>query len=425
MIEKPCWTQTLSAWPEIPAGELPESCDTAVIGGGITGLSTALHLARRGANVVLLEQHHIGWGASTRNAGMTLVGLKRSPGQLIKKYGLSDARKYYQVSIDAVDFAETFITGENLDCDFDRHGALWAAYTTDHYEALKDARELLQKTFNHKTHLVPAAEMKTELGSNHYHGGLVDPLSAGLNPAKYVAGLLAKALAAGVKIFAQTRVEKFHRHTTGFRVHTNRGAVLADHLVAATNGYTPPALPWLRRRIIPIGSYIIATEPLENTVAAEIIPRNRMVYDTRKYLSYFRLTPDCRMLFGGRTSFVGHHNQTAAAILQRWMCDVFPQLRGVRIDYCWSGYVGFTFDQMPHLGVNDGVYYAMGYCGHGVAPGLYFGNHLARLISGEKTDLPFADLDYPGMLFYRKRAWFLPVAGLYYKLVDNLAQRRR
>ncbi len=425
MIEKSCWTDTVSAWPETPAGELPEVCDTAVIGGGITGLSTALHLARRGANVVLFEQNQIGWGASIRNGGMTLTGLKLSPEKLIKKYGLSEARKYYQASLDAIDFAEKFITEENLDCDYKRHGALWAAYTPGHYEALKKSQELLQNTFNHETHLVPVDNIKTELGSDYYHGGLVDPLSAGLNPAKYVAGLLEKALAAGVKIFQQTPVEKFDKNASGFQIHTSRGSVTADHLVAATNGYTPPGLPWLRRRIIPIGSYIIATEPLEDAVAGEIIPKNRMVYDSKKYLSYFRLTPDRRLLFGARTSFAGQDNRTAAAVLQRWTYDVFPQLQGVKTDYYWSGHVGFTFDQMPHLGVNDGLYYATGYCGHGVAPGLYFGSHLARLISGEKTDLPFLNLDYPKMLFYRKRAWFLPLAGLYYKMVDHMAGRER
>ena len=425
MIEKPYWSETVSAWPETGTGDLPETCDAAVIGGGITGLSTALHLARKGASVALFEKNQIGWGASTRNAGMTLPGLKLSPEHLIEKYGLQKAKLYYQTSVDAIDFAEKFIKEEGLDCDYSRFGAFWAAYTPGHYEAYKGSQELLRKEFHHETHLVPTDEMKSELGTDYYRGGLVDPLSAGLNPAKYVAGLLDQALAAGVKVFQQTPVTIVKKERKVFRVHTEKGAFAADHLVAATNGYTPSELPWLRRRIIPIGSYIIVTDPLTDDIANEIIPNNRMIYDSKKYLSYFRLTSDNRLLFGARTSFVDQDNRTAAAILQQWMCDVFPQLQGVPIAYYWSGYVAFTFDQMPHLGVHEGLYYAMGYCGHGVAPGLYFGSQVARLINGETIDVSFAELDFPTMPLYWERPWFLPIAGFYYKMLDRKAERER
>jgi len=417
------WQDTVDP-PPTAGTELPDSCDVVVIGAGITGLSAALHLAREGASVAVLEQHRVGWGASTRNAGMTLIGLKLSPEALVRTYGLAAAQRFYRSSVAAVDFTEEFLKDEAIDCGFHRHGALWAACTPAHFHALVESRDLLAESFEHETSLVPREELVSELGSSRYHGGLLDPLSGGLNPAEMVNGLLATAVESGVTVIEDAEVLGVDRRDGRISVETARGAVTAGEIVAAANGYTPSWLTWLRRRIIPIGSYIVVTEPLGEGLASELIPRNRMVFDTKKFLVYFRLTPDNRLLFGGRTSFRGHDDGTAAKVLTSWMRGVFPQLGDTAVDYAWSGSVAFTFDQMPRVGRREGVAFSGGYCGHGVANGLYLGAELARAMTG-KADAPFTDLGHPTVPFYRKRAWFLPIAGAYYRLVDWRANKAK
>ncbi len=419
--------KTLSYWRDTFPCEatttnmLPAHCDVAIIGGGLTGLSTALHTAKSGAAVVLLEQEKIGWGASTRNAGMALTGLKLAPEELVKRYGRERARKFYRASLDALAFVQSLIEQEQIACDFYRCGDLCVAYRPSHYDGLIASQKFLREEFEHHTQLVPAAELARELGSKVYHGGLIDPLSAGLNPAKLVAGLARCAQVAGVHLFEATPVEECHRGQSGFELKTPRGLLRAKEVVVATNGYTPAALRHLRRRIIPVGSYIIVTEPLGRGLAEELLPAKRMVYDTKNFLFYFRRTPDDRLLFGGRTSFTPMSDREAARILRADLLSVFPQLAATNIDYAWHGTIGFTFDQMPHLGEQHGLHYAMGYGGHGVVMSVYFGYWLAQKLGGANTDdFPFFELPMPARFFYRKRPWFLPLAGAYYRVLDRL-----
>ena len=428
MTFRPYWTDTATLPPIPDVDQLPNRCDVAVIGGGITGLSTAISLAREGISVVLLEKGRIGSGASTRNAGMALIGLKLGVKDLVARYGAQRAAAYYKASIDAVDFAEAFVKQEAIHCGFQRFGALWAACTPAHYQSLVTTHALLAQTFGHATRLVPAEEMAGEIGSGAYSGGLVDPLSGGLDPAALVSGLLHAALRSGVCVVQNTGVKSHARSARsprslqsneGFTLDTELGTIRAGRIVVATNATTPAHLTWWRRRIVPVGSCIIVTRKLPPALASSLLPTGRMVFDTRNYLSYYRLTPDGRLLFGGRTSFRAQADAPAAHVLQSWMTGVFPQLEGVGIDYAWTGSVGFTFDRMPHVGDRDGACYAMGYCGHGVANGLYLGNRLARWMSGREAAPPFADLTFPARPLYRKRAWFLPLAGLYYRLKDR------
>lgn len=418
--------QELSFWRDnfpfvvATAHELPARCDLAVIGGGLTGLSTALHAARGGAAVVLLEQEQIGWGASTRNAGMALTGLKLAPEQLVQRYGRERARRFYRTSLDALAFVQNLIEQEKLACDFHRCGDLCVAYRPSHYKGLIASQKFLHEAFEHRTELVAAAELKHELATNVYHGGLLDPLSASLHPAKLVAGLARCAHEAGAHLFETTAVLDCNRESNGFVLQTSRGELRAREVVVATNGYTPASLRPLRRRIIPVGSYIIATEPLGRTRAEALLPTNRMVYDTKNFLFYFRRTPDDRLLFGGRTSFTPMRDGEAAKILRTDMLSVFPQLAATKIEYAWHGNVGFTFDQMPHLGVQNGLHYALGYGGHGVVLSVYFGYWLAQKLCGADTSaFPFFDLPMPARFFYRKRPWFLPLAGAYYRVLDR------
>jgi glycine/D-amino acid oxidase-like deaminating enzyme len=419
------WLENLSESEasSIPVDNLSETCDVAVIGGGLTGLSTAFHLACRGVSVSILENNSIGSGASIRNAGMTLTGFKLSPDELLYRYGKEHAARLYRTSLEAIDFAEKFIQDQGIHCDFFRCGALWAAYAKRHYKGFDATQRLLKGTFSHETYTVASRDLKGELGSPFYCGGLVDPQSAGVNPVKLIRGLLKSALAAGVCIYEHTPVTAMTCRNRHYHLQTSRGAVRAEKVVIATNGYTPPFLGSLRRRVIPVVSYIIVTEALSPNIAQELIPHGRMVFDTKHLLYYFRLVEGNRLLFGGRVSFAKMSDRTAAEKLQHEMRAVFPQLKPFQIEYYWSGNVCFTFDQLPHLGRENGIYYALGYCGHGVAMSLYSGCNLAKMIMNESVDNPFQKLAFTPRFYYRKKPWFLPLAGAYYKIIDGFARR--
>jgi glycine/D-amino acid oxidase-like deaminating enzyme len=248
-----------------------------------------------------------------------------------------------------------------------------------------------------------------------------------LNPAKYVAGLARAAGRAGGRIFENTRVERIKREarqgTSGWRLTTSRGTLWARDVFVGTSGYTGAATPALRKKIIPIGSYVITTEVLPEPLAKELSPRNRMIYDSKNYLYYYRLTPDNRMLFGGRAAFFPETEDSirrSAEILRHGMIGVYPQLRDVKVEYVWGGTLDFGFDIMPHAGQMDGIYFALGYAGHGVAMATWQGQKMAELIAGEKPENPFVGIPFPGapLGLYNGKPWFLPFAGAWYKFLD-------
>ena len=265
------------------------------------------------------------------------------------------------------------------------------------------------------------------LGHPIYYGGMVDEVSAGLNPARYVAGLAQAATRAGATICENTRVQKIEREpregVCAGELLRLAAALWAREVFVGTSGYTGPATPALRKKIIPIGSYIITTEVLPEALAQELSPRNRMIYDSKNYLYYYRLTPDSRMLFGGRAAFFPETEDSirkSAEILRRGMIDVYPQLRDVKVEYVWGGTLDFAFDIMPHAGQMDGIYYAVGYAGHGVAMATWQGQQMAQLIAGEKPENPFVGIPFPGapLGLYNGKPWFLPFAGAWYKFLD-------
>jgi glycine/D-amino acid oxidase-like deaminating enzyme len=274
---------------------------------------------------------------------------------------------------------------------------------------------------------VQRKELSAEIGSGIYYGGMVDEGSAGVNPVRYVAGLGRAAMTAGAEIFEHTRVQRIegaaHEGEQGWRITTSRGALSAREVFIGTSGYTGPATPALQKKIIPIGSFIITTEVLPEALAHELSPRNRMIYDSKNYLYYYRLTPDRRILFGGRAAFFPENDQTirrSAEILRRGMIDVYPQLRDAKVEYVWGGTLDFAFDIMPHSGQIDGMYYAVGYAGHGVAMATYQGQKMAELIAGDKPENPFVGIPFPGapLGLYNGKPWFLPFAGMWYKFLD-------
>ncbi|MGQ0601744.1 MAG: NAD(P)/FAD-dependent oxidoreductase [Anaerolineales bacterium] len=421
--EKPFWIDTTGMPTTDPARPLPGAVDVAIIGGGFTGLSASRALAKRGARVAVLEAETLGWGASSRNGGMVLTGLKVGAETLFARYGKELTRRMFAASVRAIDCVEQIVREEAIECDFSRSGHLDVAWKPKHFQHFIRSAEVMVKEFNHTVRIVPRSELRNEIGSDAYHGGLVDEASAGLNPARYVAGLARAAEKAGALLFDRARVELVEREGPMFRVSTARGTLKAGAVFVATSGYTGRATPKLQRKIVPIGSYIIATEPLPHDLARAVSPRKRMIFDSKNFLYYFRLTPDNRMLFGGRAGFVPETPSTvreSAEILRRGMVNVYPQLHDVHVEYAWGGTLDFAFDRMPHVGQMDGLYYALGYAGHGVALATYLGTQMAGTMCGEAIDNPFAGLPFPGapLGLYNGTPWFLPFAEMWYKFLD-------
>ena len=422
--ERIYWHDTV----EMPSGHeqnpLPEKVDVAVIGSGITGLSAAMTLAKCGASVAVLEAKSIGWGASSRNGGMVLTGLKIPMQTAIKRYGRDFARRLFQCSLDSIDTVENICNEEKIDCGFARSGHLLTANKLKHYNLLAEEVEFMAKEFDHAVRLVPRSEQCTEIGSDLYYGALVDEVSAGLNPAQYVSGLSGAAEKAGATLHARARVFRLGRREKRFLVETKRGSLRAENVFVATNGYIDSATPKLHRKIMPIGSFIIATKPLTDELAHELSPHNRMIFDFKHFLNYFRLSDDKRMIFGGRAAFFPENEHTvrqSADILRREMVEVYPQLRDTKVEYAWGGTLGFAFDLMTHVGEMDGVYYALGYAGHGVAMGTYLGKTVAEaILEGTIRDHPFASFSFPGapLGLYNGNPWFLPLVGTWHKFLD-------
>jgi glycine/D-amino acid oxidase-like deaminating enzyme len=418
---------TTADFPKTEPRPLPDRVEVAVIGAGFTGLSAARTLAKRGATVAVLESETIGWGASSRNGGMVLTGMKLGVNKLISMYGRELTQRMYAASLATIDCVEQIIRDEAIDCDFSRCGHLEVACKQKHFDDYARQAEVIAREFNHQLRVVQKNELSAEIGSSIYYGGMVDEVSAGVNPARYVAGLARAAANAGAEIFEHTRVLSIgrgaQRGDQGWSITTSRGTLWAREVFVGTSGYTGKATPALRKKIIPIGSFIITTEILPAALAHELSPRSRMIYDSKNYLYYYRLTPDRRMLFGGRAAFFPENDQTirrSTEILRRGMIDVYPQLRDAEVEYVWGGTLDFAFDIMPHAGEIDGMYYAVGYAGHGVAMATYQGQKMAELIAGDKPENPFVGIPFPGapLGLYNGKPWFLPFAGMWYKFLD-------
>ena len=424
--ERNYWLDTVTM-PSGTDGPLPDAVDVAVIGAGFTGLSAARTFAKHGARVAILEAETIGWGASSRNGGMVLTGLKVPVQELVQRYGIEAARRMYGASLSSIDYVEQVVAEEAIDCNFARCGYLQVAAKPAHFERFQRAAEFMAREFNHQRRVVPKSDLASEIGSSRYCGGLVDQLSATVNPARYVAGLAKAAQKAGAFVYEHSCVlgieRSSHRGNTGLTLNTSRGSLWARNVLVGTSGYTTSVVPTLRRKVIPLGSFIIVTEPLPEPLASQLIPRKRMISDSKLYLHYYRLTPDRRMLFGGRAAFFPETASTirkSVDILRRDLIEIYPQLRDVKVEYAWGGTIDFTFDMMPHAGQMDGIYYAIGYAGHGVAMATYLGMKVAEAACGSADGNPFRDIAFPGapLGLYRRTPWFLPFAGAWYKVLD-------
>lgn len=417
----PYWLDTTPAFSPSRT-ELPDKVDVAVVGGGLTGLSAAIHLARSGASVAVFDKERIGWGASGRNGGMC-VGPTVPFQAMEKRYDRETAVRVYKLYAEAIDVLEAVIEREEIDCDFARSGSLILAAKPAHFEGMQAERDAIARHVGHELTLIPRSELKGEIASDHYFGGQLDPREAGLHPAKFVLGLAAAADRLGVTVRGLTTVEQLTKSADVHVVHTSAGPVLARQVLIATEGYIDRTVPSLQRRIVPVGAASVTTQPLPEDVAAGLMPGGRMMTDTSNLITYFRLTPDRRLLIGGRAAYgltEEKSDRGSSRIYRKKIDEIFPSLSSVDLEYAWSGKVGFTFHHLPHAGERDGVYYSLGYCGHGVPMGTFMGRQMATIMNGDESANPWRKFKLRAIPMYFGTPWFLPLSDAYYKVKDRL-----
>lgn len=425
--ERVLWQAQASPPPPTP-GPLAARADVVVVGAGLCGLAAAATLARRGHSVVVVDREPLGWGASTRNGGMVIPELKAGPGALERHHGPLGRRMYDQVN-EAFDWVEGLIAGgdaaeepadaDGIACDYARTGQLYLAHSARLVPGLQ-AMAAEHASLGEPVRFVDRAGLADEIGSSAYHGGVVMDRTGGLHPARFHAGLAARAMAAGAEVHDRTGVTELsvgrHGHLT---VRTTRGDVAARHVVVATNASADGMLPALRRRVLPVGSYIIATAVLDPDLARSVSPRDRMLVDTKQFLFYWRLTPDGRLAFGGRRSLDPVDVPEARDYLYEAMLRVHPQLAGVAVEYAWGGNVAITLDRLPHVGQLGGAWYATGCNGSGVALNTWMGHRVAQAICGEAPPPAFAELPHRPIPLSTWRSAYLPVVSRWFSWQDR------
>lgn len=419
------WHDTATPVDDHRRTAVPSTVDVAVIGGGFTGLSAALELAKKGASVALLEKNTIGWGASGRNGGMATTGLALGLGTAVQRYGKQRAFEMFLEYDRAINTIEDLVREHAIDCDFKRSGKLSLAYRPSHQAGLEKTAELIREIPDYpELTLLDKDSIHTELGSEAYQGGLVDPRGAEIHPQKFVNGLLQAAESAGVVICEDAEVLSVDGPNSPYRqVETTRGSLLARDVFVGTSGYTEKPFGWLQRRVIPVGSFIVVTEPLTDEQVRRVLPNRRQASDSKMLTYYFRITPDNRLLFGGRARFAPSNPKSdvkSTQILHKALSEVFPYLKHVRIDYSWGGMVDLMMDQMVHSGKHDGIYYSLGYSGHGVQMAAHNGREMARLILGETDSNMWEDLAFPPVPGHFGWPWFLPFIGGAAKVIDKV-----
>ena len=407
--------------PALPEAALPATVDVLVIGAGYTGLHAALQTARGGRSTLVIDAEDAGWGCSTRNGGQVSTSIKPGYDELARRHGPQRAFGILREGQKSLAWIADFIGKEGIDCDFGQVGRFHAAHNAAQYEALATKVTQQPKGLEVRAHVVTRREQRTELGSDAYWGGVVYEQHCSVHPARYHQGLLERALAAGVQMAPRCPASAIDKQGQRFQVRTARGSVVARNVVVATNGYTGRLTPWLQRRVIPIGSYMIATDPLPDGMMDYLIPKNRIVSDTRKVVYYYRSSPDRqRILFGGRVSHRETDPRVSGPKLHADMVKLFPELASVRISHSWCGFVAYTFDELMHLGQHDGLHYAMGYCGAGVGTASYFGMRIGQQVLGlQEGRTALDDLAFQTRPLYTGNPWFLAPSVAYYRWRDR------
>ncbi len=397
--------------------------DVAVVGGGIAGCSAALHLAKRGYRVALVEAREIGYGASGRSGGQTIFGYATSQQTLVTQMGRDDARRLFQLASEGLDLIQALIREHAIDCDY-RPNHLHVAVKPRHVRELEQWERELHEDYDYPSATFLDREaLRGHVASERYLAGLLDTRSGHLNPLKYTRGLARAAESLGVRIYENTQVLRYAPGSPA-EVHSADGVLRCDHLVFCGSAYLGSVAPTIARRILGVGTYMIATEPLSPERAHALLPSNGAIADMNWILDYFRLSPDHRLLFGGRVSYSAIEPRQLAAAMRRRMLGVFPSLADVEVSRAWGGYLDITMSRAPDLGrLAPNVYYLQGFSGHGLVVTGLAGKLVAEAIAGtaERFDVftRIPHRDFPGGPLLRRPS--LVLAMLYYRLRDLIA----
>ncbi len=391
----------------LPQQRLPSATDVLVVGAGYTGLAAARETAAAGLSTCVLEAGAIGAGCSGRNGGQVAYSLKPSFAKLSSLHGAERAAAICREGFESLAYLRTLC--REIDCDWRACGCFFGAHTARHFERMAREADQQPAGLEQRISVLTKSEQRQEIDSEFYQGGCVYPDDAAVDPMKLLLGLLDRARRVGATVLDGCAAQAIRATRGGFEVLTSRGSIKARRVLLATNGYSGPLSSWHRRRVIPIGSYQIATEPLGKERVRSLIPRGRNIVDSRRVVVYFRPSPDGeRLIFGGRAALAERDPLACVPRLRSMLADIFPELRAVELAHAWVGWVAYTFDTLPHLGCRDGVYYCMGYCGQGVPLAPYLGMKIGRQMAGApEADTAFDGLAFPTRPYYSGRPWFL------------------
>ena len=398
--------------------------DICVIGGGLTGISSAINLSKKGYSVILCEARKIGWGASGRNGGQLGIGMRKDQFTIEKKLGLKHAKELWSLGLEAVEDVKNLIKENEIDCHL-VNGVMSTACFEKDIDEYKFEIDHMSKNYDFEGYkFFNKEKIKEEINSKMYLAGLLNSGSYHLNPLKLTLGLAKVAQKNKVKIFENTPIEKIREEGDRVQVMSKKGLIRANQVVVACNGYLDSILGSKKNKFMPINNYVVATEPLGEKRARQIIKNNYAVCDTRFIIDYYRFSEDWRMIFGGGETFTSNFVKNATSFVSKRMIKVFPELQNVKIDYSWGGTLAITVNRLPHFGtlMNNKVSYAFGYSGHGLALSVLAGKLIGENIHGDHERFKFfSDINHMsiplGSIFRRP---IYSSAILYYKIRDYL-----
>ncbi len=421
----PYWWEAAPVQP-LTEQPLAKQVDVVIVGAGYAGLTAGLTLARAGRSVVVLDKMNPGEGASSRNGGITSGNIRLDYAQLVRKFGEERAIAIEAEGKAAREFIYDFIRSEGLDCDFSLTGRFYGAIGKEQYETMARSAEKLQRTLGVESYAVPHAEQRQYLGTDYYRGGTVRMDIGGLHPAKYHAEILRITLAAGVTVHSNTAVTSITKDATGFRVETAVGTITGRQVLICTNGYTDGADPWLRRRLVPVRSRIIATEELSPELMMKLMPRKMMCGESKVLGYYYRPSPDGkRILLGGRDASQSGDPAAPTVALRDGLINLFPELADVKISHSWFGNVAMHRDMLPRIFEHEGLTYATGFCGSGVVWAPWIGSRAAhKLLDDDQRKSAFDFRPMSSIPFYAGKPYFMPAFIQVYRLQDRIALAR-